>query len=169
METTASFSTQNMTSQVSASPLPALARRLLATEAGWGATAARVALAAVMFPHGAQKAFGWFGGYGWDGTLGFLTGTIGLPAALAALVIGIELLAPLFLLAGLATRAAALGIVAVMVGAIATVHGPVGFFMNWSGTQAGEGYEYHLLALGLAAVLVLGGGGRLALDRRIAG
>jgi len=169
VETMASFSTQNMTSQVSARPLPALARRLLATEAGWGATAARVALAVVMFPHGAQKALGWFGGYGWSGTVGFLTGTIGLPVALAALVILIELLAPVLLLLGLATRAAALGIAAVMVGAVATVHLSSGFFMNWSGTQAGEGFEYHLLALGLAAALALGGGGRASLDRRIAG
>jgi putative oxidoreductase len=169
METTASFSTQNMTSQAFARSRSALVRRLLATEAGWEATAARLALAVVMFPHGAQKAFGWFGGYGWSGTMGFLTGTIGLPAPLAALVILIELLAPLLLLLGLATRAAALGIAAVMVGAVATVHLSQGFFMNWSGTQAGEGFEFHLLALGLAVALALGGGGRLALDRRIAG
>ena len=168
MATTATLSTQNMTSQLLAAPRP-LSHRLLATEAGWGATAARLALAAVMFPHGAQKALGWFGGYGWNGTMGFLTGSIGLPAALAALVIGIELLAPLFLLAGLATRASALGIAAVMVGAVTTVHLPYGFFMNWAGTQPGEGFEYHLLALGLAAVLVLGGGGRASLDRRLAG
>ncbi|HEX6882326.1 MAG TPA: DoxX family protein [Planctomycetota bacterium] len=158
-----------MTSQVTAPAWAAAARRLLATEAGWDATAARLALAVVMFPHGAQKAFGWFGGYGWSGTMGFLTGTIGLPAALAAGVILIELLAPVLLLLGLATRAAALGIAAVMVGAVATVHLSSGFFMNWSGTQAGEGFEYHLLALGLAAVLALGGGGRASLDRQVAG
>jgi len=131
-------------------------------------TAARLLLAVVMFPHGAQKALGWFGGYGWSGTMGFLTGQVGLPAALAALVIGIEFLAPLFLVAGLATRAAALGIAAVMVGAVVTVHLPFGFFMNWSGAQGGEGFEYHLLALGLAVALLLEGAGRASLDRLLA-
>ena len=162
MPTTGALSTQNLTDQLSPRPL---ARRLLATDAGWGASAARLALAVVMFPHGAQKALGWFGGHGWSGTMGFLTQQIGLPAVLAAGVIVLELLAPLLLLVGLATRAAALGIAAVMVGAVATVHLQHGFFMNWSGTQAGEGFEYHLLALGLAAALVLGGGGRTSLDR----
>jgi putative oxidoreductase len=167
MTTTARASSQNMTSQ-SFRPASALGGRLLATDSGWGAAAARLALAAVMFPHGAQKALGWFGGYGWSGTMGFLTETIGLPAALAALVILIEFLAPIFLLLGLATRAAALGIAVVMVGAVATVHLPHGFWMNWSGAQAGEGFEFHLLALGLSAALLLGGGGRLSLDRRLA-
>jgi len=121
-----------------------------------------------MFPHGAQKVLGWFGGYGWSGTMGFLTGQVGLPAALAALVIAIEFLAPVALVLGLGTRLAALGIAAVMGGAVVTVHAANGFFMNWSGTQAGEGFEYHLLALGLAAVLVVQGAGRLSLDRWLA-
>ena len=156
-----------MTSQRSRLVAPAL-RWLLGTRAGFGMTAARLLLAVVMFPHGAQKALGWFGGYGWSGTMGFLTGQVGLPAALAALVIGIEFLAPLFLVAGLATRAAALGIAAVMVGAVVTVHLPFGFFMNWSGAQGGEGFEYHLLALGLAVALLLEGAGRASLDRLLA-
>lgn len=153
-----------MTSQPTAGPRSAAAR-LLATEPRFAAPLLRVALAVVMFPHGAQKAFGWFGGYGWDGTMGFLTGTIGLPGAIATLVILIEVLAPLALLAGFLTRAAALGIAAVMVGAIASVHAANGFFMNWSGQQGGEGFEYHLLALGMAGALVISGGGAGSLDR----
>ena len=125
-------------------------------------------LAVVIFPHGAQKVLGWFGGYGWDGTMGYLTGTIGLPTALAALVILIEFLGPIALLLGFCTRFAALGIVAVMVGAVQTVHRANGFFMNWTGKQGGEGYEYHLLAIGIALALILLGGGALSVDRKLA-
>jgi len=169
MTTTASLSSKNMTSQAIAPARSTLLRSLLATGDSWGGPVARVVLAAVMFPHGAQKVLGWFGGYGWSGTMGFLTGTIGLPSALAALVILIEFVAPLLLVAGLATRLASLGIAAVMIGAVTTVHLANGFFMNWSGAQAGEGYEYHLLALALAAVLAIQGGGRLSADRSLSG
>ncbi|MEM7205249.1 MAG: DoxX family protein [Planctomycetota bacterium] len=130
-------------------------------------TIARLALAVTMFPHGAQKTLGWFGGYGWSGTMAFFTDTIGLPGPLAAGVILVELIGPLLLLIGLATRPVALALAGVMVGAIATVHAPHGFFMNWSGTQAGEGLEYHLLVIGLAASLAVAGGGRWSLDRRL--
>jgi putative oxidoreductase len=174
MSSTASLSEENMTSQASvqAPASGALARLVLGTvldtRAGWSATLARLTLAAVMFPHGAQKALGWWGGYGFEGTMGFLTGQIGLPKPLAALVIGIEFVGPVLLALGLGTRLAALGIVAVMLGAIASVHSQFGFFMNWSGAQAGEGFEYHLLAIALALVLVLQGGGKLSLDGRLA-
>ena len=166
MSTSASLAAKNLTSQAS-SPSAPLARLLLGTGSSWGGPLARLVLAVVMFPHGAQKVLGWFGGYGFSGTLGFLTGQIGLPKALAASVIAIEFLAPLLLLLGLGTRLAALGLGAVMIGAIATVHASQGFFMNWSGAQAGEGFEYHLLALGLVAVLFVQGGGRLSLDRAL--
>ena len=142
--------------------------RVLTTDAAIAPFALRLLLAAVMFPHGAQKVLGWFGGYGWSGTMGFLTGTVGLPSPFAALVILLEFLGPVLLLAGLATRAVALGFAAIMLGAIATVHAQHGFFMNWAGAQQGEGYEYHLLVLGITAALVLTGGGRWSLDRRLA-
>lgn len=144
-----------------------LSRRLLATDADWAATTARVALGLVMLPHGAQKLLGWFGGYGWSGTMGFLTGTVGLPAAVAALVILIESLGALALVAGIAGRVMAAGIAAIMLGAVATVHLSHGFFMNWSGTQGGEGCEYHVLALALAAVVMLRGSGAASLDRTL--
>jgi len=120
-----------------------------------------------MFPHGAQKMLGWFGGYGFSGTFGYLTGSVGLPAPLAAAVIAIEFSAPLLLVVGFATRFAAAGITAIMLGAIATVHAPNGFFMNWSGQQAGEGFEYHLLVIGMTLALILAGGGRWSADRAL--
>jgi putative oxidoreductase len=55
-----------------------------------------------------------------------------------------------------------------MLGAVATVHAPNGFFMNWFGNQAGEGFEFHLLALALVISLLLQGGGRASLDQRLA-
>lgn len=143
----------------------AWARALVGTEGGSAMTVLRLTLAAVMFPHGAQKLLGWFGGYGFEGTMGFLTGGVGLPAALAALVILIEFFAPIALAVGFLSRAAALGIAAVMAGAIVTTHLPVGFFMNWSGAQGGEGFEFHLLVLGMAAALMIRGSGALSVDR----
>jgi putative oxidoreductase len=87
-----------------------------------------------------------------------------LPAPLAALVILAEALGSVGLVVGLGTRVAAFGIAAVMVGAVLTTHLSVGFFMNWFGNQPGEGFEYHLLALGLALPLLVRGGGAWALD-----
>lgn len=124
----------------------------------------RALLGAVMLPHGAQKLLGWFGGYGFDGTMRFFTQTMQLPMVLALLIILAESLGALLLLAGFGTRLAAFGISAVMLGAIVTTHWHVGFFMNWFGNQSGEGYEFHLLALALSVPLVIAGGGRCALD-----
>jgi putative oxidoreductase len=138
---------------------------LLATDESRTRLIQRAVLGAVMFPHGAQKLLGWFGGYGWDGTMGYLTGTVGLPVVVAALVILAESIGAIALVLGVGTRVAALGIAAVMIGAVLTSHLEAGFFMNWFGNQTGEGFEYHLLALALAAPLVVAGGGAYALDR----
>lgn len=138
---------------------------LVATSDDAGPAILRLTLAFVFFPHGAQKLLGWFGGFGFSGTMDYLTGAAGLPAVIALLVILIEFFGPLALAAGFFTRAAALGIGAVMVGAIATQHWQHGFFMNWTGQQAGEGFEYHLLVLGIVLVLLLKGSGALSLDR----
>lgn len=151
----------------SLSALPAPLARVLATDDTWTPTIARLVLGGVMLPHGLQKAFGMFGGYGFDGTMGFLTGTMGLPWIVAFLVIVVESLGALALLVGLASRIAALGVAAVMTGAVLTSHVAFGFFMNWDGSAAGEGFEYHLLALGLAAIVVLAGGGKASLDARL--
>ena len=128
----------------------------------------RLLLAAVMFPHGAQKLFGWFGGGGFDGTMAYLTGPGHLPWIVALLVVLAESIGAIALAAGAFSRVAALGIVSVMVGAVATVHLPHGFFMNWFGNQAGEGFEYHLLVLALAVPILVAGGGKWAVDSVIA-
>ena len=159
-----------MTSQAIAVSEPVktqLLSRVLAADATLAPAILRFTLALVMFPHGAQKLLGWFGGYGFTGTMGFLTGQVGLPWLVAFGVVLLEFFGPLLLLVGLGTRLVAAGFVALMVGAIATVHLSHGFFMNWSGQQAGEGFEYHLLVIGLGVALALTGGGRWSLDRRL--
>ena len=128
----------------------------------------RLVLALVILPHGAQKLLGWFGGFGFEGTMGFFTGTLGIPAVVAVLVILGESLGALGLAFGAFTRLSAFGIAATMVGAVLMAHAPNGFFMNWTGQQAGEGFEYHLLALALALPLIVRGCGLLAVDSWIA-
>ena len=143
-------------------------RKLIETPNDFVPTLSRVVLAGVMFPHGAQKVLGWFGGHGYAGTMGFFTGTMGLPWLVAFLVIAIEFGGAILLALGLLGRFAALGVAAVMAGAVATVHAKFGFFMNWNGNQPGEGFEYHLLAIALALVVVIRGSGALSLDRLLA-
>lgn len=142
-------------------------QRLLSTKCSIAALVARLTLGLVMFPHGTQKALGWFGGYGFTGTMGYFTGSLHIPAALAFLAIMAEFLGSLGLIVGLFSRVAAFGIAVNMVVAILMAHSANGFFMNWFGTQKGEGYEYHLLALGLALVVILRGGGAASLDQAI--
>ncbi len=128
----------------------------------------RLTLALVFFPHGAQKALGLFGGYGFQGTMGFLTGAMGIPYIFALLTIGTEFLAPFALVAGFFTRIAALAIGVEMAVAVLLVHKSNGFFMNWTGKQGGEGFEYHLLVIGIALALIVVGSGRFSVDRTIA-
>lgn len=127
----------------------------------------RVALGAVFFPHGAQKVLGWFGGYGFAGTMGFFTGTLHIPAVFAFLAIAAEFAGAIALVLGLFTRVASLGIASVMVVAIG-MHAQYGFFMNWTGAQKGEGIEYHILALAIAVALIIRGGGKWSADAKIA-
>lgn len=138
--------------------------KLLNTQDDVAPLVMRIMLGVVFFPHGAQKVFGWFGGYGLDGTLNFFTQTMGIPLALAVLVVAAESLGALGLIAGFLTRVAAFGVASVMAGAIFMVHLKHGFFMNWSGKQAGEGFEYHLLAIALAIALMITGGGKASVD-----
>jgi putative oxidoreductase len=143
-------------------------RAMTATTEDAAPAVARLALALIIFPHGAQHALGWFGGYGFAGTFGWMTRTLGFPAPLAALAVVTELVAPLALLLGLGGRAAAAGIVGIMLGAIKT-HAANGFFMNWFGAlpPGGEGFEYHLLAIALAAVVLIKGSGAWSADGRL--
>ena len=128
----------------------------------------RVMLGIVVFPHGAQKLLGWFGGYGLEGTLGFFTDTLGVPLIIAILVILGEPLGALGLITGFLTRFCAMGVLMIMAGAIVMSHAANGFFMNWSGKQAGEGFEYHILAIALCIPLLISGGGRFSVDGFIA-
>lgn len=142
--------------------------RVVATRDDWTPAMLRLVLGAVMLPHGAQKAFGWFGGPGLTGTLAYFRDALSIPAPLTLLVVLAELGGGVALVAGFLTRLAALGVGAVMVGAAVMVHASNGFFMNWFGNQPGEGFEYHLLALALAAGLVAAGGGKGSIDARLA-
>jgi putative oxidoreductase len=146
-------------------------KRLLATTDSPADAIARLALGIAFFPHGAQKALGWFGGYGLEGTYGFFTARMGIPAPFAVLAIAAEFLGSLGLIFGCLGRIAAFGIFCVMATAVALVHGHVGFFMNWAATYpAGtEGFEYHILAMGLALVVMVRGSGPGSIDRTLSG
>ncbi|MFT3913556.1 MAG: DoxX family protein [Anaeromyxobacteraceae bacterium] len=142
--------------------------RFLRTDASLTLAAQRAVLGLVLLPHGLQKTAGWFGGYGFDGTMGYFTGALGIPAPLALLVIAAETAGAVALVLGLGTRLAAVGAALVMTGAAVMVHAPHGFFMNWGGKAGGEGFEYHLLALALALPLVIRGAGRFSVDAWLA-
>ena len=144
-------------------------KKLFATDpANWTALIARIGLATVVFPHGAQKLFGWFGGYGFQGTMGYMTTQGGLPYIVALLVILIESIAALMILFGLGTRVAALGIFGLFAIIAIQYHSSFGFFMNWAGTQKGEGLEYFILLLSLSVLLLISGGGRASADAVLA-
>jgi putative oxidoreductase len=134
------------------------------------ALVARLALGIVIFPHGAQKLLGWFGGYGFQGTMGFLTGDAGLPYIIALLVIIIEFFGALFLIVGFASRFSALAVLITFAGVVITSHLNNGFFMNWySQPNKGEGLEYFILLFGLAIIVLIAGGGKASVDAAIVG
>jgi putative oxidoreductase len=139
---------------------------LVTTDANAVSLLLRFTLALVIFPHGAQKVLGWFGGHGFKNTLKYFVGS-GIPAPLALLAMTAEFAGPIGLALGLLTRVAAFGIGCVMLVAIFSVHLPHGFFMNWEGKQKGEGFEYHLLALGIVIALIIMGGGLWSADGAI--
>ncbi|NND71892.1 MAG: DoxX family protein [Rhodothermales bacterium] len=139
-------------------------QRIISTDDNITLTILRVTLGVVMFAHGAQKLLGWFGGSGFTGTMGWLTGAMGIPYLIALLIIIIESIGALSLIAGFLSRIWALGIGFVMIGAIALVHAQHGFFMNFNGQQAGEGFEYHLLVLAIVAAITVAGGGKASVD-----
>ncbi len=143
--------------------------KLVSTSNDFTLTVVRLALGLVFFLHGAQKMLGWFGGYGFHGTMGFFTQQMGIPAPLAFLAICAEFFGGIGLLIGLLSRVAAFGIIVNMLVAIVTVHRFNGIFMNWSGQQKGEGFEFHILAIVLAMVVLVKGAGALSVDRAIAG
>jgi putative oxidoreductase len=141
-------------------------KRLMSTSNDVTFTILRLVLGVVFFAHGSQKMLGWFGGFGFHGTMGFFT-HMGMPAPMAFLIICTEFFGGLGLIVGLLTRIAALGVTGLMIGAIFMVHLQNGFFMNWMGNQKGEGFEFHLLVIAMAATLLLRGAGAFSLDRAL--
>lgn len=144
-------------------------KKIIATNpANVYALTARVALGVTIFPHGAQKLLGWFGGYGFNGTMSFLTGTAQLPWIFAFLVILVEFFGSLMLLFGFGTRIAALGFIGNFLGVVLKIHIHNGFFMNWNMLPAkGEGYEFFILLFGLSIISLVAGGGKASIDAGI--
>jgi putative oxidoreductase len=139
--------------------------RLLKTDPGnCVVTLLRLVLGIVFFAHGAQKMLGWFGGYGFSGTMGFFTHGMGIPAPFAFLAICAEFFGSLGLIVGLLGRVAAFGITCNMIVAIVMVHHKFGLFVNWSGQQKGEGFEFHLLAIAVGLAIMVMGSGALSVD-----
>ena len=141
---------------------------LLKTETDYLVALSRLVLGILFFAHGSQLMLGWFGGFGLSGLMHFFTQQLGIPAAFTFLGIAGQFFGGIFLIAGLAGRIAALAIIGNMVVAVAKVHWQYGLFMNWFGTQKGEGFEYHLLAVTIGLLLVVRGSGALSLDRLLA-
>jgi putative oxidoreductase len=144
-------------------------KMLLGTSNSPSLAIVRLVLGLVMFPHGAQKMLGWFGGYGFSGTMSAFTHQMGIPAPLAFLAICAEFFGGLGLIVGFLSRIAAFGVLCNMVVAVLTVHIRYGLFMNWFGANKGEGFEYHLLAIAMALAICIGGAGALSVDRALAG
>jgi len=119
---------------------------------------ARVIVGSIFITHGAQKLFGAFGGPG-------LSAVVQMMGPLGYLVTVGEFFGGLGLVGGFLSRFSAASIIIIMLGAVATVHGKFGFFMNWAGNQAGEGFEYHLLAIATLLPIVIAGPGRFAVGR----
>jgi putative oxidoreductase len=142
-------------------------RKLTSTQNDFALAFARIVLGIVFFAHGSQKMLGWFGGQGFSNTVNSFS-HMGMPAALAYFVIFVEFFGGLSLLFGLFARLAGLGVTALMLGAILKVHAQNGLFMNWYGQQKGEGFEFHLLAIALAVLLLVRGAGALSIDRLFA-
>jgi putative oxidoreductase len=124
----------------------------------------RLTLGIVILPHGCQLLLGWFGGFGFQGTMQYFTQVEGLPWIVGLVVILLQSFGALFILFGFTTRLMALGMIGLFIGMILTSHLEYGFFMNWLGNQAGEGYEFHLLVIGLTLALLVNGSGKYSID-----
>jgi putative oxidoreductase len=144
-------------------------KKIIATDSNnWIALIARLALGITIFPHGAQKLLGWFGGHGFTGTMGFFTETLHLPYIIGLLVILIEFFGSLFLIFGFLTRLSALGFLGVFAGVVITSAASNGFFMNWNMEAGkGEGLEYFIMLFGLAIILLIQGGGKASIEAAI--
>jgi putative oxidoreductase len=143
------------------SALVAWLRASFATGNGFTPVLLRLALAVTIFPHGAQKVLGWWGGYGFTATMGAFTKMMGIPAPLALAAILAEFVAPILLVFGLFTRLSAFAIGVTMVVAAVKVHLAFGFFMP-------KGIEYFIPVVAIAIALMISGAGRWSLDSVVA-
>jgi putative oxidoreductase len=143
---------------------------IVGTYPSWSLLIVRVALGVIFFAHGAQKVFGCFGGPGLKGTIAYFKQAMGIPAGATVLAALVECFGGLAMLAGFLVRPAALGLVIVMLVAVAKVHWANGFFLNMSMTPGkGHGYEFNLALIGMALAVLVGGAGRYSVDRLIHG
>ena len=145
-----------------------MTNNIFKTNNDWTGLVTRLTIGLILFPHGAQKMLGIFGGYGFSATMGFFTTTMHLPWLIGLFVIVIEFIGSLSLIAGFASRLWSALVIIEMLGAVITTHLNNGFFMNWAGNQKGEGYEYHLLMIGLALATLINGSGKFSVDEKIA-
>jgi putative oxidoreductase len=141
-------------------------QHIFATSENKASLILRIILGSVLFAHGARNMTGWFGGGGFTNTMQYFTDTVGLAYIVGFLVISLQFFGAIFILIGFTTRLMALGILGMFTGMIVMVHLPHGFFMNWFGTNAGEGFEYHILVIGICSALLVLGGGAWSLDRK---
>lgn len=142
-------------------------KSIFQTSTSWLPLLLRLTVGIVIFGHGAQKLPGWFGGYGFSGTMGYFTDVVGLPWIIGFLVILLESIGAILLIAGFATRIIAASYILLAIGIVFTSHIQHGFFMNWFGNQSGEGYEYFLFWIALSVSLLHSGGGKWSVDRFI--
>jgi putative oxidoreductase len=137
---------------------------ILKTSNDWPGLILRLTAGFIMLPHGLQKFAGLFGGYGFKATMDYFTNTMRLPWIVALLVIFIECFGSFALVAGAFSRLWATGLIVIMTGAIITTNAKHGFFMNWFGNQAGEGYEYHILFIAICICIIIVGSGKYSVD-----
>jgi putative oxidoreductase len=139
-------------------------KQLFNTNNDWTGLVLRLTTGLILFPHAMQHSTGWFNGYGFTGTMNWLTHSVHLPYFIGLLVIFIEVGGSICLVAGFACRIWALAVLVLMIGITLSVHVNNGFFMDWINTMNGEGYEYHLLFIGLCLAILLNGGGKFSVD-----
>jgi putative oxidoreductase len=137
---------------------------ILNSSLDWVSIILRLTTGFIMLPHGFQKAFGFFGGFGFKASMHYFTVTMNLPWVISFAVIFFEVIGSIGLIAGAFSRIWAFGLIIVMMGAIITTNGKNGLFMNWYGNQSGEGYEYHLLFIGICLAIVICGSGKFSID-----
>lgn len=146
-------------------------KQIFLTNKSLQAAIIRLTLGIVILPHGAQKALGMFGGFGFEGTMGFFTNVVHLPYAIGLIVIATEFIGSISIILGFATRVWSSLMICVFIGIIYTTHWGAGFFMDWFGQNPkpnNEGFEFDLLVLGMSISLVRSGAGSYSIDRLIA-